>query len=89
MKRSKNLQDKININSKDQYWIHYLRGYSHLKLSEYDDAIFYFRKALEINQKVLFVIYKSAFHFIIKKILKMLKLIIIMLYFLKKGMLRQ
>ena len=73
MKRLKNLQDKININTKDQYWIHYLSGYSHLKLSEYDDAIVYFRKALETipNSAVCYLQIGISFHH--KKILKMLR----------------
>ena len=45
----KKLTSKVKINSKDQYWMHYLRGFSCLKLSEYDDAIFYFKQALEIK----------------------------------------
>ena len=31
----KKLTSKVKINSKDQYWIHYLRGFSCFKLSEY------------------------------------------------------
>ena len=60
----KKLTDKININTKDQYWIDYLRGYSHLKLSEYDDAIVYFRKALETipNSAVCYLQIGISFH---------------------------
>ena len=44
------IADRTNLRSLDQYWVHFLRGRSHLKLQNYDKAINDFNLSLLINR---------------------------------------